>query len=118
MLMDQFSESIREFKKKLRGRAALLRDRRSFTMGRMNRSCLLIFSLSLMTGFLQVRLDAQTTWYKNAYRRAVIDMHISDWDEKFLSEFDAARYADMLVKSRAQSIVCYAQSHVGLFNYP
>ena len=23
-------------------------------------------------------------WYETAYRRAVIDMHIPDWDEKFL----------------------------------
>ena len=45
-------------------------------------------------------------------------MHIPDWDEKFLSEFDADRYVEALVQSRAQSIVCYAQSHVGLFNYP
>jgi len=57
-------------------------------------------------------------WYETAYRRAVIDMHIPDWDEKFLSEFDADRYVEMLVKSRAQSIVAYGQSHVGLFNYP
>lgn len=57
-------------------------------------------------------------WYENAYRRAVIDMHIPDWDERFLSEFSADRYVEMLVKSRAQSIVCYGQSHVGLFNYP
>jgi hypothetical protein len=57
-------------------------------------------------------------WFEKAWRRAVIDMHISDWDEKFLSEFDADRYVEALVQSRAQSIVCYAQSHVGLFNYP
>ena len=57
-------------------------------------------------------------WYVAAWRRAVIDMHIPDWDERFLSEFDADRYVEMLVKSRAQSIVCYGQSHAGLFNYP
>ena len=57
-------------------------------------------------------------WYETAYRRAVIDMHIPDWDEKFLSQFDADQYVDMLVKSRAQSIVAYGHSHVGLFNYP
>jgi hypothetical protein len=27
-------------------------------------------------------------WYTHAYRRAVIDMHIPDWDDKFLSEID------------------------------
>ncbi|MEX0679172.1 MAG: alpha-L-fucosidase [Pirellulales bacterium] len=57
-------------------------------------------------------------WFAAAYRRAVIDMHIPDWDEQFLSQFDPERYVAMLKKARAQSIVCYGQSHVGLFNYP
>src|ERR1041385_1775012 len=57
-------------------------------------------------------------WNEHAYRRAVIDMHISDWNERFLSRLDANQYADQLVKSKAQSIVLYAQSHAGLFNYP
>jgi hypothetical protein len=57
-------------------------------------------------------------WYADAYRRAVIDMHIPDWDERFLARFDAREYAERLVRSRAQSIVAYAHSHVGLFNYP
>ncbi|MBI3849201.1 MAG: beta-galactosidase [Verrucomicrobia bacterium] len=65
-----------------------------------------------------LRIAKPRKWYETAYRRAVIDMHIPDWDEKFLSEFDAHQYVQMLVKSRAQSIVCYAHSHVGLFNYP
>ena len=30
----------------------------------------------------------------------------------------ADQYVAMLVKARAQSIVCYGQSHAGLFNYP
>jgi hypothetical protein len=45
-------------------------------------------------------------------------MHIPDWDDKFLSRVDVGQYVDMLVKARAQSIVAYAMSHVGLFNYP
>jgi hypothetical protein len=57
-------------------------------------------------------------WYKHAYRRAVIDMHISDWDEKFLSEVDPAQFVATLKKSKAQSIVLYCHSHVGLFNHP
>src|SRR5262245_48080885 len=44
-------------------------------------------------------------------------MHIPDWDERFLSEFDAEEYAGRLVEAQAQSIVAYAQSHGGLFNY-
>lgn len=61
---------------------------------------------------------APEPWFRRAYRRAVIDMHIPDWDGKFLSQFDPKQYARMLVQSRAQSIVCYCQSHVGLFNFP
>jgi hypothetical protein len=57
-------------------------------------------------------------WYDDALRRAVIDMHIPDWDPQFLAKFDARRYVRALVEAKAQSIVCYAQSHVGLFNYP
>ena len=57
-------------------------------------------------------------WFENAWRCAVIDMHIPDRDPKFLSKFDADRYVEALVRSRAQSMVCHTHSHVGLFNYP
>jgi hypothetical protein len=63
-------------------------------------------------------MPARPTWYPHAYRRAVVDMHIPDWDDAFLARFDSVRYADALVEAKAESIVCYAQSHVGLFNYP
>jgi hypothetical protein len=59
-----------------------------------------------------------TPWYTTAYRRAVIDMHIPDWDDAFLSRLDVHQYVAMLERARAQSIVAYAMSHVGLFNYP
>jgi hypothetical protein len=67
---------------------------------------------------LATKPAAEGPWYANAWRRAVIDMHIPDWDPAFLAKFDPGEYAEMLVRSRAQSIVCYCQSHVGLFNYP
>ncbi len=57
-------------------------------------------------------------WYQTAYRRVVMDMHIPDWDAKFLSEFDAEAYVQALVIGRVQAVFAYAQSHVGLFNYP
>src|SRR5262249_53613196 len=57
-------------------------------------------------------------WYATAYGRAVIDMHIPDWDDRFLSRVDVNQYVAMLAKARAQSVVAYAMSHVGLFNYP
>ena len=57
-------------------------------------------------------------WYASVYRRAVIDMHITDDDERFLSEFDAEKYADMLALSQVGSAVVYAHSHVGLCFFP
>lgn len=64
------------------------------------------------------RLRLEGRWYEQAWRRAVIDMHIPDWDPEFLSRFDPDGYVQALITSRAQSIVLYAQSHTGLFNYP
>ncbi len=83
-------------------------------------------SMTLAASTLQTSSDAangakpyeRAPWFRNAYRRAVIDMHISDWDEKFLSQFDATQYVEMLKLSKAQSVVCYCQSHTGLFNFP
>jgi len=57
-------------------------------------------------------------WYASAYRRNVIDMHITDWDERFLSRFDPAHYVQMLELCGAQSAVVYAHSHVGHCYYP
>lgn len=45
-------------------------------------------------------------------------MHIPDWDPRFMAEFDVERYVDAFVRSRAQSVLAYAMSHTGLFNYP
>lgn len=57
-------------------------------------------------------------WYRRAYRRAVVDQHITDHDPRFLSQFDAAAYVEMLRLCGAQSAVIYAHSHVGLCFYP
>ena len=62
--------------------------------------------------------DAGQPWYRNVYRRNVIDMHITDWNEKFLSEFDPDRYVQMLVMSQVKSAVVYTHSHVGLCYFP
>ena len=57
-------------------------------------------------------------WYQSAYRRCVVDMHITDHNEKFMSEFDARKYVDMLILAQVQSAVVYAHSHVGLCYFP
>jgi hypothetical protein len=57
-------------------------------------------------------------WYQNAYRRNVIDMHITADDPGFLSEFDPPSYVKLLQAAKVQSTVLYAVSHVGLCLYP
>ncbi len=57
-------------------------------------------------------------WYENSYRRHLCDMHIEDWDESFLSEFDPEAYYANLKKANVQNAMLYFQSHVGLCYYP
>ncbi len=57
-------------------------------------------------------------WYTNAYRRHLCDMHIDDWDERFLSEFSAEEYCDNLKRAKIQSAMVYFQSHVGHCYFP
>ena len=57
-------------------------------------------------------------WYTNSYRRHLCDMHIDDWDEKFLSEFSPEEYYENLKKANIQNAMLYFQSHVGLCYYP
>lgn len=61
---------------------------------------------------------SNTPWYKRAYRRNVIDMHIMDWNPEFLSKFDPDAYVERLKTAKAQSAVLYAHSHVGLCYFP
>ena len=57
-------------------------------------------------------------WYKGIYRRNLVDMHIADWDEEFLSQFNADEYYNNLVQAKIQSPMIYLQSHTGLCHYP
>ena len=57
-------------------------------------------------------------WYKNIYRRNLVDMHIADWSEDFLSKFDPNEYYKNLKKAKIQSPMIYLQSHTGLCHYP
>ena len=57
-------------------------------------------------------------WYKKNYVRHLIDMHINDWSEEFLSELDVESYVSALKKGRFQNAMIYLQSHVGLCYFP
>jgi len=57
-------------------------------------------------------------WYQKQLRRNLIDMHIEDWDEKFLSEFDPDAYVEMIQLGHIGAPMLYLQSHVGLCYWP
>ena len=57
-------------------------------------------------------------WYERSYRRNLVDMHIEDWDERFLSQFDPQRYVSLLKEARVQSAMVYANSHIGHCYWP
>lgn len=57
-------------------------------------------------------------WYKNSYRRNLIDMHIPDWNPDFFSEIDADHYVKMLKKANVDTAYIYTTSCVGLCNFP
>lgn len=46
------------------------------------------------------------------------DMHIPDWDDRFLSEYDPERLAAQCERAGLNAVMIYAKSHVGLTSYP
>lgn len=63
-------------------------------------------------------MNNATPWYKRSHRRSLVDMHIEDCDERFLSEFSPDEYVKYLKEANIDSAMIYLQSHVGLCHYP
>ena len=57
-------------------------------------------------------------WYELSYRRNLVDMHIEDWDDRFLSKLDPKEYVRMLKLAKVKSAMVYANSHVGYCYWP
>ena len=57
-------------------------------------------------------------FYSNLYRRHLLDMHIDDWSEEFLSQFDPEEYVENLKKAKINYAMIYLQSHAGLCYFP
>lgn len=57
-------------------------------------------------------------WYKNSYRRSLVDMHIEDWNDEFLSKLSAEDYCENLKKGKIQSAMIYFQNHNGHCYFP
>lgn len=58
------------------------------------------------------------SWYRKAWRRAVLDMHITEDNPAFMTQFDPQRFVELMLEARLQSVVLYAHSHVGSCFYP
>ena len=52
-------------------------------------------------------------WYKNTFRRCLIDMHIDDWNDEFLSAFDIDDVIENYLTGKIQAPMIYLQSHTG-----
>ncbi|MBR5871491.1 MAG: alpha-L-fucosidase [Clostridia bacterium] len=61
---------------------------------------------------------AHEHWYRNTYRRNLVDMHIEDWDARFLSEFSPEDYVENLRRAHIKAPMLYLQSHVGHCYWP
>ena len=57
-------------------------------------------------------------WYSKLYRRHLCDMHIDDWDERFLSEFSPENYVELLMTAKINDAMIYLQAHTGLCYFP
>ena len=57
-------------------------------------------------------------WYSDCFRRTLVDMHIEEWNDEFLSKFDAQDYMKKIKDAHGQSAMLYANSHVGYTFYP
>lgn len=60
------------------------------------------------------QIPARTVdWPSRTFRRLLVDTHIPDWDDLF-TDFDAADYVKTIAGAGFQSLMQYANSHVGL----
>ncbi len=59
-----------------------------------------------------------TLWSKSSYRRWLVDMHIPDWNENFLSVIAPENYAEMMQISGVDTAIIYAASCLGICNWP
>jgi len=62
--------------------------------------------------------EEHSMWYEKCYRRNLVDMHIEDWDKRFLAQFDPEEYVANLKRGHIQAAMLYFQSHVGHCYFP
>ncbi|PVZ93352.1 hypothetical protein DDQ50_15335 [Amnibacterium flavum] len=63
-------------------------------------------------------MTSQGKSFQQSTHRMLRDMHIPDWDDRFLSEYDPERLAAQCERAGLNAVMIYAKSHVGLTSYP
>lgn len=58
------------------------------------------------------------TTYVDTYRRTLLDMHIPDWDPRFLSQYEPKELADQYAAAGIEGVLLYCKSHIGLNYWP
>lgn len=54
----------------------------------------------------------------HTYRRLLLDMHVPDWDARFLASYEPTRWIDAACDAGAGAVTVFANTHTGLANYP
>jgi hypothetical protein len=57
-------------------------------------------------------------WFQQTARRMLFDMHIPDWDERFLSKFDPEELAKNVADAQVSTLTIPANTHTGLCYWP
>lgn len=60
----------------------------------------------------------RSNWSERCFRRCLVDMHIPDWDKRFLGQLEARKFVETVAAGQTQSLMVYGNSHVGLALYP
>jgi hypothetical protein len=56
--------------------------------------------------------------YLKRRRRMLVDIHVPDFDERFLTSYDPVRMAEFYQRAQLDAVMFYCKSHVGLCNWP
>jgi hypothetical protein len=63
-------------------------------------------------------MTMEKRWYEKTYRRLLLDMHIDDWDPRFLSQYDPQQFVDAVLTTNARTVTIPANAHTGLCYWP
>ncbi|MDF2686605.1 MAG: hypothetical protein K0S55_1787 [Clostridia bacterium] len=60
----------------------------------------------------------ENKWYQKSYRRNLVDMHISDMEPIYMSEYDPVDYVNNLITAGVDTAILYAGNCLGICFWP